>query len=442
MTGATAEAAVEATVIPASCGADALTLSRLRPIVCAAAILAAGGLTAACGGADVPGAGEAEVDSTEDGTSALSATPLVELTQEPGSPIEIEEPLLGRCRLSLRRSFGGEESFGQVTRIRQLDSLLFVTDYRLPPHLKVVNLGSGRVVGGYGRAGEGPGEFRTATAVFVRSRDPPTVGVYDYQNRRISYVRFESPDLRPELVDEISLVYDEMGLMGVAPYEGRFVAAGLFADFSLALVGRDGRIEERLVTDPPFGPEDIGGTWGFAALMNTVHFSSDGGGRVALAYEEESVVDLVDLDAGSYRRVVGPELVKTRYVVRDGRLHTEDENERAFRFVAATDRLVFAGFLGGRVQDMPYSDRPYRVLVLDWTGRYLAELDLGRGVTSLGVSSDGTRLWAGYRDPYPRIGEWTVPGPIRRAARAGGDAAGDDALTDLSDAGACEDRDR
>lgn len=427
------------TAIPASSGADAVRLSRLRPAACAAVILAAGGLVAACGGAETPGAGEAEVDSTENGTSDLSTTPLVQLDEEAGSPVEVDEPLLGRCRLSLERSFGGEESFGRIIRIRQLDSLLFVTDSRLPPHLKVVEMGSGRVVGAYGRSGEGPGEFNTTTAVFVRSRDPPTVGVYDYQNRRISYVRFEAPDLRPELLDEISLVYDEMGLLGLTPYEGRFVAGGFFADFSLALVGRDGRIEERLVTDPPFGPEDIGGSWGFAALMNNVHFSSDGGGRVALAYEEESVVDLVDLDDRSYRRVVGPEPVETGYVVRDGRLHTEEANERAYRFVTATGGLVFAGFLGGRVQDMPYSHWPYRVLVLDWQGRYLAELDLGRGITALGVSRDGTRLWAGYRNPYPRIGEWTVPEPIRRAAGAGGDAAGVDALTDLSDAEACED---
>lgn len=417
--------------------------SRLRPVAFAVVVLTVGGPVAACGGPEEhPGADESEADSTTDEATDVSTTPLLELAEEPGSPVEIDQPLLGRCRLSLERSFGGEESFGQITRIRQLDSLLFLADYRLPPHLKVVDIGSGRVVGAYGRAGEGPGEFRTATAVFVRSRDPPTVGVYDYQNRRISYVRFAGPDPRPELVDEIPLVYDEVGLLGLTPHEGGFVAGGLFADFSLAVVGRDGRIRERLVTEPPFGPEDVGGSRGFAALLNTVYFSSDGGGRIALAYEEESIVDLVDLGARSYRRVLGPEPVETRYVVRDGRLHSEDENERAFRFVAATGRLVFAGFLGGRVQDMPYGDRPHRVVVLDWKGRFLAELDLGRGITALGVSRDGTRLWAGYQDPYPRIGEWTVPGPVRRAARAGGDAAGDDVLTDLSDAEACGDRNR
>jgi hypothetical protein len=435
--------AVKTTTIAASSGADVVKPSRFRPVAFAVVILTVGGPVAACGGPEEhPGADESEADSTTDEAIDVSTTPLVELTEEPGSPVEIDEPLLGRRRLSLQRSLGGEESFGQITRIRQLDSLLFVTDYRLPPHLKVMEMGSGRVIGGYGRAGEGPGEFRTATAVFVRSRDPPTVGVFDYRNRRVSYVRFAGPDPRPELVDEVSLVYDEIGLLGLAPYDGRFVAGGLFADFSLAVVGRNGRIQERLVTEPPFGPEDIGGSRGFAALMNNVHFASDGAGRVALAYEEESVVDLVDPDSRSYRRVLGPEPVETRYDVRDGRLHTGDENERAFRFVAATDRLVFAGFLGGRVQDMPYGDRPHRVLVFDWRGRYLAELDLGRGITALGVSRDGARLWAGYQDPHPRIGEWTVPAPIRRAADAGGDAAGVDVRADLSDAEACEDRDR
>lgn len=406
----------------------------------AAALLAAGLFLLGCGGTDAPGRSAGRQEA-EEGTRDVATAPLVRLAEESGSPMEADEPLLGRCRPELVRSLGDEESFGRVTRIRQLDSLLFVTDYRLPPHLKVVDAASGRVVRSYGRPGEGPGEFRTATAVFVRSRELPTVGVYDYQNRRVSYLRFEGPELRPRLADEIPITNDEMGLLGLTPYDSGFAAGGLFADFSLALIDREGRITEKLVTDPPFGPEDVGGSAGFAAIMNNVHFSSSESGRIALAYEEESIVDLVDLDARTYRRILGPEPVETRYAVREGRLHTEEGNERAYRFVAATDRLVFAGFLGGRVQDMPYGQWPHRVMVFDWAGRFLAELELGRGVTALGVSPDGTRLWGAYRDPYPRIGGWEVPEPILAAGAAGredGSAPGEgDQVTDPARADGC-----
>lgn len=396
------------------------------------------GLTVACNGADAPEPSDTRSDPVGGTTQEIARATLRQLRELPSSPITVDDPLLGRCRLAMDRTLGDRESFGQVTRIRQLDSLLFVTDYRLPPHLKVVDARTGEIVQAYGTAGEGPGEFRTATAVFVRSTAPATVGVYDYQNRRVSYLRFEGRNFDPRLIDVVSSTNDEMGLLGLAPYDDGFVAGGLFGDFSLAVIDREGRITGKLVTDPPFGPEDIAGRWGFAAIMNKVHFAGADEHHVVLAYEEESLVDLVDLEAGSYLRIRGPEPVKTEYVIRQGRLDTKDSNERAYRAVAASRRLVFAGFLGGRVQDMPFGDRPHRIVVFDWDGRYLAELDLGRGITSLGVSPDGSRLWAGYQDPYPRIGSWPIPEAIREAGAADGSARLNEGGIRLSREPACQ----
>jgi hypothetical protein len=342
----------------------------------------------------------------------------VQLDEEEGSPVRADRPLLGTCRLSLERSLGGRDDFGRITRLRRLGEKLVVTDYLLPPHLKVVDLATGEVIGAIGRAGQGPGEFRVATSLFVRSREPPEVGVYDYQNQRITHVRFEGEAFRPTAVGGRKLL-NGMGLKGLIPYRDGYVSTGLFPDYTLVRLDSAGRPAARLVADPPFGPEDLGGSRLFAGLMNTAEMAAGPAGTVAVAYEEEAIVDLVDLDAGSYRRVRGPEPVETEYEIRDGRLHTGEGNERAYSLITASDEVVLAGFLGDDFQTDRYGQKPVRIHVFDWRGRYLAELELDRAVTALRLSPDGSTLWGAYADPVPRIGEWSLP-PL-----TGPDAPGD-----------------
>lgn len=376
------------------------------------------GLTlAACGVEPGPDAGSSDGSSGSRG-STDDASSYVQLREVSSSPVRADRPALGTCELERDRSFGDRDDFGWVTMMRQIDSALVVTDYRLPPHLKVIDLSSGEVVHAVGRSGEGPGEFRVATSLVQVSEDPPVAGVYDYQTRRLTFVGFEGDGHRPAVTGSRRL-RNGLGLFGVRPYRDGYVAAGLFADYTLARLDSAGRPVTRLVADPPFGPEDIGGSRRFAALMNNAKMASGGQGRYAVAYEEESIIDLIDLADGSYLRVRGPVQVETDYEIRDGRLDTAEGNERAYNLVTATEELVFAGFLGRDFETAKYGQKPVRVHVFDWQGRYLAELELEDGVTALGVSPDGSRLWGAYEDPFPRIGEWRLP-PL-----AGPEASGD-----------------
>lgn len=370
-----------------------------------------------------PADGEGQAGASADGPAGRS---VVQLEEEQGSPVRADRPLLGTCRLSLERSLGGRDDFGRITMLRRLGERLVVTDYLLPPHLKVVDLATGEVIGAIGRAGEGPGEFRVATSLFVRSRDPPEVAVYDYQNQRVTFIRFEDETFRPVVAGERELL-NGLGLIGLQPYRRGYVSTGLFPDYTLVRLDSAGRPAARLVADPPFGPEDIGGSLQFAAQMNNATMAAGERGDVAVAYEEEAIVDLIDLDAGSYRRVRGPEPVETEYEIRDGRLHTGEGNERAYSLVTASDELVLAGFLGDDFQTDRYGQKPVRIHVFDWRGRYLAELELDRAVTALRVSPDGSTLWGAYADPVPRIGEWSLP-PL-----VGPDAPGDLGASPLCD---------
>lgn len=417
---------------PESVGID----RRRTSAVCAA--LASGLvvlLGAGCDGDEAPpdpGPRSERADTAnEDGGEAVPRRRLVELG---ASPTRFSEPLLGTCELDRHRNLGEKDDFGRIVNLRSVDGLLVAADHRLPPYIKILDLGSGRLLATFGEPGDGPGEFHVVSSLFVESRNPLVLGAYGYQNRRISFLRFsEEHEDRLRMVGETPLVNDELGLLGLTRRGEGFIAGGLFADYTLAEIGPGGEVTAELVTDPPFDREDAQGSWTYAALMNSARTVRGPDGLVAVAYEGRAAIDIIDLESETYQRLLGPEDVHTQFEIRDGRLFTGDGHERAYRLLAASEHLLFAGFVGTAFDRAPDGHNPHRILVFDWEGRYLADLELDTGATALAVSEGVKRLWAGYEAPYPQIGEWSLPDPLLDAALGEGDPS----EGNLSSAEAC-----
>lgn len=392
---------------------------------------------AACnGGERVPDSGtrsERAGTANEGGGEAGPRRQLVELD---ASPRTFSEPLLGTCSLDRERELGEKDDFGRIVHLRAVDGRLVAVDHRLPPFIKILDLDSGKLIATFGETGDGPGEFHVISGLFVESRDPLVLGAYGYQNRRISFLRSsDEAEGRLSLVGEVPLVTDELGLLGLTRRGDGFVAGGLFADFTLARIGPDGSVVAELVTDPPFDREDARGSWTFAAIMNSARVVRGPEDMMAVAYENRAAIDIIDLETETYHRLLGPDEVRTRFEIRDGRLFTGDGHERAYRLLAASEHLLFAGFVGTSFDRARHGHNPHRVLVFDWEGRFLADLELGTGATALAASEEAGRLWAAYENPYPRVGEWPLPEPLVDAARAEGDRP----EADLSIAEACND---
>jgi len=372
---------------------------------------------AACGRWEAPGDDSGTAvrtggDSVADrGASGLA--PVVRLTPETADPIRAEEPLFGRCRLDLDRRLGDRNDFGYVGRIRRLDDeLLLVLDQLASPFFKLLDTKTGSVRQRLGERGGGPGEFSGPSAMFVTTDEPPQVGLYDYPNRRIELAELDRRAGRLERVGAIPLV-GSLPILNLAPSgTTTLIGSGRFVDFTLARVDSTGRTLEKLVTDPPFDAEDLGGSATFAGLMNSARMAVAGRRRVAVAYRSVTALDLVDLEFRSHRRVVGPGTARADPVIRSGRLFVDEEHSRmAYHSVAVTEELVFAAFNGLTEVERRRAKGPTTVhlRVFDWEGRFLAELELEHGVSSIEVSADGRRLWAGIEDPYPRVGEWPLP---------------------------------
>jgi len=336
----------------------------------------------------------------------------VRLTPESDSPAESVEPLLGVCRLTMARTLGGTDDFGEVAEIIEIDEdVLLVVDPLAPPFLKVLDRTSGLVVHAFGNRGEGPEEFQAPNSVYPLASQAGTVGVYDFFNQRISFVRPGNFDTPPTVERELPLRVG-VGLIGLEPYGDGYVGLGRFLHHTLVVLNETGESIARLVTDPPHTAENTGGPAGLAALMNDSRLDGRDG-RVVVAYRNLSALDLIDLDGRTYKRVMGPRPAQARFEIRDGGILIDDEHELAYITVVATERFVFGVFDGNtratRREAGPGGGTSLLIHVFDWDGRYLLELELERGITTLEVSSDYRRIWTGLADPVPLVAEWMLP---------------------------------
>ena len=349
----------------------------------------------------------------DDPAAAAGTTRAVQLRAEPVATSGA--PLFGTCRVALGRTLGGDDDFGMPWDFLQLDEdRLLVVDMLLPPYFKVLSRSTGSVTHSFGSHGEGPGELQHPTSVFVSATRPRMIKVYDRPNQRINLYNGGSAGTPPAWVGELPLRVGASPT-GILPYRDAYAGIGLFTDYTVMVVDSAGRTVERLVTDPPFDPAKTGIRPGVAPLLGETVFDGHGG-RIAVAYRWEPYVDLVDLDARAYRRVIGPEPAPTHFQVRDDGLHLDDDNVAAYQAVSATDRLIFAKFSGltyaeTMEQIRERTGEPFQsiVHVFDWRGRYLAEIDTDRDFGYMELSPDHRFLWTEHRDPIPRIGEWPLP---------------------------------
>ena len=340
-------------------------------------------------------------------------TRAVQLREEPVATSGA--PLFGTCRLALGRTLGGDDDFGMPWDFLQLDEdRLLVVDMLLPPYFKILSRTTGSVTQVFGPRGEGPGEVLHPTSVFVSATRPGMIEVYDSPNQRINLYGGGSVGTVPPWVGELPLRVGA-SLDGILPHRDTYAGSGLFTDYTLMVVDSAGRTVERLVTDPPFDPAKTGVRPGVAALLGDTVFDGHGG-RVAVAYRFEPYVDLLDLDARAYRRVIGPEPAPTRFQIRDDGLHLDDDNVGAYQAITVTDRVIFAMFSGltyaetmEHLRERPNEPFDRNIHVFDWRGRYLAEIDTDRDFGYMELSPDHRFLWTEHSDPIPRIAEWPLP---------------------------------
>lgn len=333
--------------------------------------------------------------------------------ERPSRPELSEHPI---AELRLHRSLGDSASFSMVTAIVPFDRFLVVADPEIPPQLKTVDLESGAVIHSFGSRGEGPGEFMDPRFLARVSEHPPTVQVFDFQNRRLTRYGLSADGTREELQKTLPVTVDVPILQATPLPEGDgYLANGLFRDYSLVVLDTAGRDVGHVSTDPPFTEADFG-TSAPLGLANLKRVAADlDDGRYAMAYQNTSRIDLLASPTGPVRTAWGPrepakkvEIVNGSYIQRNG-------DEKAYVSVYATRRRVYALYCECPSDDSAdhWGHPSYQVEVFDWNGAYLGELEMDHGILQVAVSDDDSLLWGTYEDPIPFIGEWALPDWVR-----------------------------
>lgn len=312
--------------------------------------------------------------------------------------------------LRMLREFGSDTTFGFVMRVRVVGNHLIAADRFMSPHLTVFDRHSGQQLSRFGRDGEGPGEFRVPSEMFVVQHDPGVLWLYDFSNRRATRVHLDGHG-QPSSPEQISL---NVGASIESPawVGDRILANGIFADYTLLEMGLDGTPLRRIAADVPFRRETQNTIGGRQANRSSMAVSPTRD-RLALAYQWTSRVDFYTSSGERYGTVNGPRDVQTGFRIDGNRFRWEDEAEFAYFGADATVEYVFAMFCGCTV--VSREELPDRLHVFRWNGDFVAEIALDRPVAAISVSPDGKRLYGAFIDPVPGVGEWELPSSFRRS---------------------------
>jgi hypothetical protein len=316
-------------------------------------------------------------------------------------------------QLALDRTFGDIDSFGRVTDVVSFPGFLVVGDVTLPPKIKVFDRASGELAHEFGRAGEGPGEFRSPRHLYRVSSEPPIVRIYDFQNQRLTSYDFSSGLRHPERIRTIPSEAN-LPMKELVPLEGtdQYLANGLIGDATLVRVDSMLRPISRLWMDPPFQPPEV--RYGQSLVeANLRHLTaSPADDRFAIAYQNSNRLDILYGAEGRFRTIVGPRNLDQSHSTAGGRFDRDDDHQKAYVDVVSTEDNIYAllcACSSAADGERGIDHLPYQVHVFDWSGDYRGEIQLDRNVLQIGVSADDERIWGMFENPVPRLGEWKLP---------------------------------
>lgn len=361
------------------------------------------------------GRGEGRISGSLEADSGPRRLPQVEPREYSSRPRLAEHPV---SRLELERSLGGTASFAWVTAILPFGRFLVVADPNIPPAIKIVDPESGEVIHAIGPRGEGPGELMEPHFLARLAQKPGELQVFDFHDRRISRYNLSEDGRRAELEGTLTLNINAT-ILEATPLPDRtgYLANGLFGDFGLLVLDSAGHEVRRLSTDPPFTEADFGARRPLRQANLKWMAADPDGERFALAYQNTARIDLLESPAGPLRTALGPrEPEKKVDIVRGDYIELEGD-EDAYVNVYATRARVYGLYCGcpsGDDAEDLWEHGPYQVHVFEWDGDYLGELELDHGITRFAVSYDDSWLWGVYEDLIPYIGEWALPGWVRR----------------------------
>lgn len=290
---------------------------------------------------------------------------------------------------------------------------LIVADAIGEPPVHVFALEDGRYLGGLGRSGDGPGEFRSVWSFDVPLRSEDRLWILDFMHRRTSLVDLNvaTPDSGvPSVIQYESIVtFDSPSpLTGVARLpEGGFIATGFFEDGRLATFSQEG---ERLATfgDVPGVELQVPASVRQHAFQTTMAPHPDRS-RFVLVNRHASTIEIYRSDGSLLALASGTDRFLPVFEtgrLRDGSpaLATGDDLRFGYVDVATTEYNIYALFSGRTRGDFPGSAYFGRELhVYDWDGDLVERFAVDRDLIAVAVDQTSQMLYGIQHHPQPAV---------------------------------------
>jgi len=282
------------------------------------------------------------------------------------------------------------EEFGLPTQISVIgDQLLLIDRYR-DEAVVLLDRHSGTITRSYGRAGEGPGEFKSPWSALW---DEGKLAVLDPGLNRITWLApdAESPTFSLEGTTRISAERIVTGF-ALAPDES-FVVTGFMPAGRLARMDRKGATLATLGLAP--ATDGLPPARRSEAQQGTLRGTPDGS-RFVLTSRFASHIEVVDASTMTATTMWGPE----RFQPRAGRYETR------FGYLdSAPMRDGFLALYSGRTRDEFPGRANYgsEVHEFGWDGELRAVYELDSDVISIAWSEADRRLYAVRHEPVPGV---------------------------------------
>jgi hypothetical protein len=294
-----------------------------------------------------------------------------------------------RSPLRARPLAEGDE-FGLPSQISVVGDQLLLLDRYRDEAVVLLDRHSGTITRSYGRAGEGPGEFRSPWSALW---DEGKLAVLDPGLNRITWLApdRESPTFSLEGTTRISAEPIVTGF-ALAPDES-FVVTGFMRTGRLAQMDRNGAIVTSLGLAP--ATDGLSPERRSEAQQGTLRGTPDGR-RFVLTSRFASHIEVVDASTMTATTIWGPE----RFQPRAGRYETR------FGYLdSAPMRDGFLALYSGRTRDEFPGRANYGAEVHEfgWDGELRAVYELDSDVISLAWSEADRRLYAVRHDPVPGV---------------------------------------
>lgn len=278
--------------------------------------------------------------------------------------------------------------FGFASKILQHDSLLIVFDEMQPEMIQFFSKESGRLLGSFGRRGQGDKELVAPSNLAINHQDG-TLSIYDYARGKLIACNLnDSPYTNPDAWFTIDLPDYETSPSAVIPVGGdEFVAQHGKPRFTKA----SGKEIVATIDDfPTISEESDESTSRMFFVSQSLLAVSPDGKKMAQSTTLGSILQLIDVKESAIEPYATRYFHKPIFSVVNGQIGTLDETIYGFACLDAKDEHIYAT-LHGVANPTAF---PNTIHVFDWDGNLIKKLSTDQQICCFTVDENNGKAYA------------------------------------------------